>query len=141
MIRNSKKYGIINSEVVQGRNLSNRSLQRGKPEPSLCSEIEFATTRKAVYRFWGIRSTKSLQFGILTPSAAKRLFQHPLGQLLRIKYLGLASMISKNKKKVFNSIKDGVWKKLQGWKERLIFVGQNEILKKNQWPNQFLHIR
>ena len=46
------------------------------------------------------------------------------------KYLGLPTLIGKNKRASFRYIKERVWAKLQGWKEQLIFqVGQEVLLK------------
>lgn len=36
------------------------------------------------------------------------------------KYLGLPTLFKRSKKIFFSSIKDRVWKKLQGWKEKLL---------------------
>ncbi|KAK6138877.1 hypothetical protein DH2020_027378 [Rehmannia glutinosa] len=47
------------------------------------------------------------------------------------KYLGLPSVVSKSKKEVFTSIKDTVWAKLQGWKERHLSQVGKEILIKS----------
>lgn len=35
-------------------------------------------------------------------------------------YLGLPSSVGRRKKDVFNFIKDKVWKKLQGWKQKIL---------------------
>ena len=46
------------------------------------------------------------------------------------KYLGLPSLVGKNKKASFNYIKEQIWKNLQGWKEKLISQAGREILIK-----------
>ena len=46
------------------------------------------------------------------------------------RYLGLPSLVGRNKKASFNYIKDRVWKKLQGWKEKLLSQAGREILIK-----------
>jgi len=46
------------------------------------------------------------------------------------KYLGLPSLVGRNKKTSFNYIKERIWKKLQGWKEKLLLQAGREILIK-----------
>ena len=46
------------------------------------------------------------------------------------KYLGLPSLVEKNKKVSFNYIKERVWRKLQGWEEQLLSQVGREILIK-----------
>ena len=46
------------------------------------------------------------------------------------KYLGLPSLVGKNKNASFNYIKERVWKKIQGWKEKLLSQVGREILIK-----------
>ena len=46
------------------------------------------------------------------------------------KYLGLPSLVGKNKKASFNYIKKRVWRKLQGWGEQLLSQVGREILIK-----------
>ena len=46
------------------------------------------------------------------------------------KYLGLPSLVGRNKKNTFNSIKDKLRKKLAGWKEKLLSKAGKEVLIK-----------
>ena len=46
------------------------------------------------------------------------------------KYLGLPSFIGRKKKESFDNIKQRVWKKLQGWKGKLLSQARREILIK-----------
>ena len=46
------------------------------------------------------------------------------------KYLGLPAVVGKNKKTSLNYIKERMWAKLQGWKEKLISQAGREILLK-----------
>ena len=43
-------------------------------------------------------------------------------------YLGLPSLVGKNKKASFNYIKERVWRKLQGWEEKLLSQAGREVL-------------
>lgn len=45
-------------------------------------------------------------------------------------YLGLPAFTCRNKQRIFDEIKEKVWKKLQGWKRKLFSVGGREILIK-----------
>ena len=36
------------------------------------------------------------------------------------KYLGLPSFVGRNKKAYFRQIKERIWAKMQGWKEKLL---------------------
>ncbi|KAK6160713.1 hypothetical protein DH2020_004094 [Rehmannia glutinosa] len=47
------------------------------------------------------------------------------------KYLGLPSVIGKNKKEIFTSIQDRVWKRIQGWKEKTLSQAGRDILIKS----------
>jgi hypothetical protein len=44
------------------------------------------------------------------------------------KYLGLSSDVSWTKNGFFSYLKDRIWKRLQGWMERLLSGGGKEIL-------------
>ena len=46
------------------------------------------------------------------------------------KYLGLPAVVGKNKMANFNYIKERVWGKLQGWKEKLLSQAGREVLLK-----------
>ncbi|KAK0580330.1 hypothetical protein LWI29_000723 [Acer saccharum] len=43
-------------------------------------------------------------------------------------YLGLPSMVGRNKRIMFNEIKERVWKKLRGWKDSYFSFGGKEVL-------------
>lgn len=63
----------------------------------------------------------------------KELLKNLLG-VLEIKeyekYLGLLAVVGRRKKVSLNYIKDRVWGKLQGWKEKLLSQVENEVLLK-----------
>ena len=46
------------------------------------------------------------------------------------KYLGLPTMVGRKKKASLNYIKEKVWSKLQGWKEKLLSQAGREVLLK-----------
>ena len=46
------------------------------------------------------------------------------------KYLGLPSPVGKHKKASFDYIKERIWRKLQGWKEKLLSQAGREVLIK-----------
>ncbi|KAK3230420.1 hypothetical protein Dsin_002301 [Dipteronia sinensis] len=46
------------------------------------------------------------------------------------RYLGLPSFAGRNKKVLFTSIKDQIWDKIKGWRDKLLSVGGKEILVK-----------
>ncbi|GJZ76993.1 reverse transcriptase [Tanacetum coccineum] len=50
---------------------------------------------------------------------------------VQYKYLGLPSVIGRSKKVVFRAIIDKIKKKLQGWKEKTLSIGGNEVLIKS----------
>ncbi|XP_056695804.1 uncharacterized protein [Spinacia oleracea] len=47
------------------------------------------------------------------------------------KYLGIPTIIGRSKKSVFAALKDRIWKKLQGWKEKLLSRAGKEVLIKS----------
>lgn len=44
------------------------------------------------------------------------------------KYLGLPTIIGRSKKAVFACLKERIWKKSQGWKEKLLSRARKEVL-------------
>ena len=44
------------------------------------------------------------------------------------KYLGHPSMVGRSKNRAFQSLKDRVWKRIQGWKEKVLSKGGKEVL-------------
>jgi hypothetical protein len=46
------------------------------------------------------------------------------------RYLGLPVVFGRSKKVIFSFIKDRVWKKLKGWKERCLSKAGKEVLIK-----------
>ncbi|GAV75228.1 LOW QUALITY PROTEIN: hypothetical protein CFOL_v3_18707, partial [Cephalotus follicularis] len=58
------------------------------------------------------------------------------------KYLGLPAWIGKSRKSMFQSLKDHVWGKLKGWKEKSLSVAGKEVLIKAvaSLPTYFMSI-
>ncbi|KAK3211629.1 hypothetical protein Dsin_016335 [Dipteronia sinensis] len=46
------------------------------------------------------------------------------------KYLGLPTLVGRNKRKMFNEIKERVWKRVRGWKGSMFSFGGKEVLIK-----------
>lgn len=47
------------------------------------------------------------------------------------KYLGIPTIIGRSKKTIFAALKDRIWKKVQGWKEKLLSRAGKEVLIKS----------
>ena len=78
-------------------------------------------------------SKTTIFFSKSTTDVTRNQIKLALGVLEIIQYerfLGLPSLVGRNKKASFNYIKDRVWKKLQGWKEKLLSQAGREILIK-----------
>lgn len=59
---------------------------------------------------------------------------HILGMKISIgngKYLGLPYLIGRSKSDIFTYLKEKIWKKTHGWKEKLLSKGGKEILIKS----------
>ena len=81
-----------------------------------------------------INSTKTtIFFSKNVPMTIKELIQNSLGvpEIKEYeKYLGLPAVVGRNKKASLNYIKDRVWGKLQGWKQKLFSQEGKEVLLK-----------
>ncbi|XP_021859944.2 uncharacterized protein [Spinacia oleracea] len=60
---------------------------------------------------------------IVTTLGVKEVAKHE-------KYLGLPTIIGRSKKAIFAALKERIWKKLQGWKEKLLSKPGKEVLIK-----------
>jgi hypothetical protein len=79
------------------------------------------------------REKSSVMFSSNTRRSTKNLILQALGlgaETTEGKYLGLPTYIGRSRKKCFAYIKEKIWKKLQGWKERLMSMAAKEILIK-----------
>ena len=56
------------------------------------------------------------------------------------KYLGLPYMVGSTKRKVFAFVKERVWKKTHGWKEKLLFRAKKEILIKSMLKSLLTYV-
>ena len=75
----------------------------------------------------------SLFFSANTPEAVKEEIQTEMGVLSMNqmeKYLGLPPIIGKSKRKAFEEIKNKIWRKVGGWKEKLLSQAGKEVLIK-----------
>ena len=79
------------------------------------------------------KAKTTIFFSKSTDEASRFLIKECLGvEEIRSyeKYLGLPSLVGRNKKSSFNYIKERVWRKLQGWEEKLLSQAGREILIK-----------
>ena len=79
------------------------------------------------------RDKTTIFFNKGTPLATQTMIQDTLGVLIikqYEKYLGLPSLVGRNRLASFSQIKERVWSKLKGWKEKLISQAGREILTK-----------
>ena len=79
------------------------------------------------------RDKTTIFFSKDTPLGRQTTIQHSLGVPIikqYEKYLGLPSLMGKNRSTSFSQIKERVWSKLKGWKEKLLSQADKEILIK-----------
>uniref|UniRef100_A0A7N2RBZ2 RNase H type-1 domain-containing protein n=1 Tax=Quercus lobata TaxID=97700 RepID=A0A7N2RBZ2_QUELO len=77
-----------------------------------------------------IQAKTSLFFSKNTPSEVQEEIKNKFGaQLIKQheKYLGLPSLVGRNKRNTFNSIKEKLGKKLVGWKEKMLSKAGKEV--------------
>ena len=79
------------------------------------------------------RAKTSLSFSQNTRDEVKEEIKTRFGaQIIRQheKYLGLPSLVGRNRRNSFNEIKEKLAKKLAGWKEKLLSKARKEVLIK-----------
>ena len=79
--------------------------------------------RAKTSQFFSKNTPREIQGAIQSRFGAQAIKQHE-------KYLGLPSLVGKNKRITFNDIKETLGKKLAGWKEKLLSKTSKEILIK-----------
>ena len=88
-------------------------------EDAFCQQLNRAKTSL----FFSGNTYQQLQEEIMTSFGAQIIRQHG-------KYLGLPSLVGRNKRNTFNAVKEKLTKKLVGWKEKLLSKVGKEILTK-----------
>jgi hypothetical protein len=80
------------------------------------------------------RDKSSIFFSKRCPGTVKEEVKnilHVQSETLNEKYLGMPSDVGRSKSGAFKYLKDRVWKKIQGWLERLLSAGANDVLIKS----------
>jgi hypothetical protein len=80
------------------------------------------------------RDKSSIFFSKRCPGTVKEEVKnilHVQSETLNEKYLGMPSDVGRSKSGAVKYLKDRVWKKIQGWLERLLSAGGKEVLIKS----------
>jgi hypothetical protein len=110
------------------------SLLFSKATPNACEKIQgiLAQYEKASGQQVN-RDKTTIYFSKDTLEASKNIIKEALEvPIIRQykKYLGLPSFVGRNRTESFSQIKETVWQKLKGWKEKLLSQAGREILIK-----------
>lgn len=124
----------VKYQIKINHDITDDSLLLMKAEASNALEIERILKTYAACSGQVINTDKSaIMFSKNTPDKDKQEVMGIL-QLRREtrseKYLGLPVFIGKSKSRVFEYLKEKVWKRIQGWKERMLSNAGKEILIK-----------
>jgi hypothetical protein len=79
------------------------------------------------------REKSSVMFSCNTKCTTQKFAAQALGlgaEVTEGKYLGLPTYIGRSRTQCFAYIKEKIWKRLQGWKEKLMSMAAKEILIK-----------
>ncbi|GJN25307.1 hypothetical protein PR202_gb13118 [Eleusine coracana subsp. coracana] len=79
------------------------------------------------------KEKSSVMFSRNTKEEVKSAVMNKMGitaEVMNEKYLGLPVYMGRSRSKTFSYIKDRIWKKIQGWKERLLSKAGKEVLVK-----------
>uniref|UniRef100_A0A2N9HZK5 Reverse transcriptase domain-containing protein n=1 Tax=Fagus sylvatica TaxID=28930 RepID=A0A2N9HZK5_FAGSY len=110
------------------------SLLFSRATPNACEKIQgiLAQYEKASGQQVN-RDKTTIYFSKNTPEASQHIIKEALEvPIIRQyeKYLGLPSFVGRNRAASFTQIKERVWQKLKGWKEKLLSQAGREILIK-----------
>ena len=103
------------------------SVQECSEVAKIFSKYERASHQKVNYDktkiFFSKGVHRQLRKNIVDILGVKEVDRH-------VKYLGLPTVIGRSKKDIFSCLKDRVWKKIQGWKEKFLSTAGKEVLIK-----------
>ncbi|XP_073121019.1 uncharacterized protein [Henckelia pumila] len=136
----SVKYKVINNGYEIGPIIPQRGLRQGDPlSPYLfliCAEGLTSILQIAVQRTSGqkVNFDKS---SISSSANVSNELKNTLCEVLGVnyttnhgKYLGLPSLIGRNKREVFDFIKEKAWGRMNGWRNKFLSRARKEILLK-----------